>query len=46
MEESVVKRQEIEQARAVYKAVAARGALLYLIVADLAAIESMYQFSL
>lgn len=29
-----------------YKPVAIRGALLYLIVTDLSAVESMYQFSL
>ena len=44
--ESVERSQEIEEAREVYKPVAERGALLYLIVTDLAAIENMYQFSL
>jgi dynein heavy chain, axonemal len=46
LEESVVKSQEIEQARMVYKPMANRGALLYLIVTELSSIESMYQFSL
>ena len=46
LEESEVKNIEIEKAREVYKPVADRGALLYLIVTELSAIESMYQFSL
>ena len=46
LEESVIKSKEIEKAREGYKPVANLGALLYLIVTDLSAIESMYQFSL
>ena len=46
LEESVVKSQEIEKAREVYKPVSVRGAMLYLIVTELSSIESMYQFSL
>lgn len=46
LEESEVRSQEIETARAVYKPVAVRGALLYMIVSELSVIEAMYQFSL
>ena len=46
LEESVVKSKEIEEAREVYKPVANRGAILFMIIDELSSIESMYQFSL
>jgi dynein heavy chain len=46
LEESEIRSLEIETARAVYKPVAVRGALLYMIVSELSVIEAMYQFSL
>ena len=46
LEESVVKSKEIEEARMVYKPVANRGAILFIIISELASIEAMYQFSL
>ena len=46
LEESVVKSKEIEEAREVYQPVANRGATLFIIVAELSNIETMYQFSL
>ena len=46
LEESVVKSKEIEEAREVYQPVANRGAVLFIIVAELSNIGAMYQFSL
>lgn len=44
--EAEVKKVEIEQARGAYKPVAERGAILFFVIADLALIDPMYQFSL
>ena len=38
LQESVIKSQEIDQARQVYKPVAGRGALLYLVITELSSI--------
>ena len=44
--EAEEKQKEIEEARMSYKPVAARGSILYFVVADLSLIDPMYQFSL
>ncbi|XP_063958044.1 dynein axonemal heavy chain 6-like isoform X2 [Lytechinus pictus] len=44
--ESEITQKKIEQARKKYLPVATRGAVLYFVLADLAAIDVMYQFSL
>ncbi|EGR30170.1 hypothetical protein IMG5_139330 [Ichthyophthirius multifiliis] len=44
--EAEVKKIEIDIARSQYKTVAQRGSILYFVIADLALIDPMYQFSL
>ncbi|KAL4466850.1 hypothetical protein ABPG74_010447 [Tetrahymena malaccensis] len=44
--EAEEKKVEIEEARSQYKPVAQRGSYLYFVIADLALIDPMYQFSL
>lgn len=46
LKETEEKQVEIDLARSSYQAVALRGTILYFVVADLANIDSMYQFSL
>ena len=44
--ESVVTREEIDEIRAGYTAAAVRGSIMYFVMADLALIDPMYQYSL
>ena len=44
--ESKKTQKSIEEARAVYRTVAVRGSIIYFVVADLAQIDPMYQYSL
>ena len=44
--ESLKTKQSIEEARLNYRPVAVRGTILYFVIADLAAIDPMYQYSL
>mmetsp|Transcript_43960 Transcript_43960/g.42547 ORF Transcript_43960/g.42547 Transcript_43960/m.42547 type:complete len:222 (+) Transcript_43960:1-666(+) len=46
MEQSLVIEEEINNTRNQYKSVAVRGSILYFVIADLAGISSMYQYSL
>ncbi len=46
MEENEIAQVEIEEARSKYKIVAERGSILYFVIADLAGIDPMYQYSL
>lgn len=46
MEENEVAQVEIEEARQKYQIVAERGSILYFVIADLAGIDPMYQYSL
>uniref|UniRef100_A0A7S2SR52 AAA+ ATPase domain-containing protein n=1 Tax=Mucochytrium quahogii TaxID=96639 RepID=A0A7S2SR52_9STRA len=46
VEESKKTQVSIEEARASYRSVAARGAIVYFVIADLAQIDPMYQYSL
>lgn len=46
LQQAETKQVEIELARAKYKIIANRGSILYFVVADLALVDPMYQFSL
>ena len=46
MEQSVVIQEDINNTRLQYKSVAIRGSILYFVIADLAGIDPMYQYSL
>jgi dynein heavy chain, axonemal len=46
MRDAEVTTKEISEAREHYRPVATRGSILYFVIADLAQIDSMYQFSL
>ena len=46
MEENEQAQLEIEEARSKYQVVAERGSILYFVIADLAGIDPMYQYSL
>ena len=46
MEENEVAQVQIEEARSKYQGVAERGSILYFVIADLAGIDPMYQYSL
>ena len=46
MEQSLVVEEEINNTRNQYRSVAIRGSILYFVIADLAGIDPMYQYSL
>ena len=46
MEAAVVTKQEIDEAREAYRTVATRGSIIYFVIADMAQIDPMYQYSL
>lgn len=46
VEDSISIEKSINEAREVYRAVARRGAILYFVVADMAGVDPMYQYSL
>jgi dynein heavy chain len=46
MEQSVIIQEEINDTRDMYRKVAIRGSILYFVIADLAKIDPMYQYSL
>ena len=46
MEQNEVAQVEIEVARSKYQVIAERGSILYFVIADLAGIDPMYQYSL
>ena len=46
MEAAVVTKQEIDEARECYRTVATRGSIIYFVIADMAQIDPMYQYSL
>ena len=46
LEESVTTKAEIDEIRSSYKSVSVRASLIYFVVADLALVDPMYQFSL
>jgi dynein heavy chain len=46
VEDSIGIEKSINEAREVYRAVARRGAILYFVVADMAGVDPMYQYSL
>jgi len=46
LEEAQEKSIKIEEARSEYKEVSVRGSIIFFVIADLAIIDPMYQFSL
>lgn len=46
MAQSKITAEEIDQARELYRVVAKRGSVIYFVIADLALIDPMYQYSL
>jgi len=46
MEQAKVTSKEINEAREKYRVIAKRGSALYFVIADLARIDPMYQYSL
>ena len=46
MEQSLTVEEEINQPRNQYRSVAVRGSILYFVIADLARVDPMYQYSL